>query len=913
LALIENISRLIAKSFDEAEEILTYKEQQRGRKTISRIQSNFLFNLKRLMLQYKSETVPELKTNLADGMQQVLNNLDQLRQEIPQEIIIYYDREKIGRKEKGPFLLKWLFKRRKPIKRKIQLQSMLLYGQRVLERKVIYEHLKEFGIGSYQLNSELQKLFNAINDSILACETALIKGQYDKQIFSNEKQKIEQRFEQIMELHEKNNRNLLNEIYLGINRIMQSISMDLNSIQANRLLKKKRKIARKQPVLHDKILDAAEYWQNNQQLISNFFIIDLHLKSIQNRIETMLERILAELMLHIDTNYKSRLEELTNELAGLDKDKQVKLTSSSLSDELANPEDLFTELHEDILTAFEELPDDLEIMSEESFQGIEQDQFNEVTTISVNLMRYMQIMVETELLEPLQHQIHELSIELQKTNDMYQEVVRFVKYNLSIADDSENAARESLTNVINSSRERLQKRLTFIEETQEKLKDGFELHIRQMFEKMNPVLVSRAVGELKHTIRSTESRKYLDKLKSLTEKTKTLVRNILVRLIYQRSESVLFAKKLSTDQAYQTGTGHILDTVKNFTPDISVERQLPFYYKQLFYGTRHLSKEFVIDRQFEMDQAAQAVYLYKQGFYGALLVLGERFAGKSTLSIAIAGRHFDKQKTYQLFPPEGGSIDPMEFKSRLGQILQYNGDYTEMFNALPQDSVLIIHDLELWWQRSIDGFKVIDELTSLINKNGAKCFFIINCNLDSYHFINRIRPVAETFIRALECQPFDAEDIQKAIMLRHQSSGLKFQLGNIREERLSNLRMARLFNAYFDISAGNIGYALHYWLSNIQKVTPDTLEIKTPVRASENALANLNTEWTVWLQQILLHKQLTPERLIQISSHTNEAVAEILYTLKRSGIIVEEHPAVLSINPYIQPLLVKRFREMDML
>ena len=326
-----------------------------------------------------------------------------------------------------------------------------------------------------------------------------------------------------------------------------------------------------------------------------------------------------------------------------------------------------------------------------------------------------------------------------------------------------------------------------------------------------------------------------------------------------------------------------------------------------------LSKEFLIERSFEIEQGSQALNLYRQGFHGALLILGERYAGKSTLSITIAQKHFDRAKIFQVYPPEGGSTEPEEFKKQISRTTQTQGNYDDIFNALPQNSVLIFHDLEMWWQRCVDGFKIIDQFTEIINTYGSKCFIIVNCASASYQLINKIKPISESFIRALECQPFDAEDIQQAILLRHRSSGLKFRIGNIEEERISNLRLARLFNSYFDISTGNIGYALHYWVSNIQNVNQNVIEMRPPVKIGDETLRNLQIEWIVWLQQFLLHKKLTPERLSQISGQSDSVIAGIIHTLKRSGIILEDTKDIYSINPFLQPLLVKRFREMDVL
>jgi hypothetical protein len=165
----------------------------------------------------------------------------------------------------------------------------------------------------------------------------------------------------------------------------------------------------------------------------------------------------------------------------------------------------------------------------------------------------------------------------------------------------------------------------------------------------------------------------------------------------------------------------------------------------------------------------------------------------------------------------------------------------------------------------------------------------------------------------LDCKPFDAEDIQKAILLRHKSSGLKFEIQSLSEDRFSNLKMARLFNAYFDISDGNIGCALHYWISNISGIRQDVLTMRRPEKISTEALNNLSVDWTIWLQQLILHKQLSLQRLEHISQLSDKAVHDIMHALKRSGIVVKEPTGFYSINPYIHSVLVKRLREIGML
>lgn len=906
IKLIDDFNNLISKSFKDSEEILSFKEARNSRKTINHVQSSFLFNLKKLILEFKNETIADQKEYLVSGIQLLLDGLENLHNTIPAEIIVYFDRKDTDKKH--------LFRSKKPVKRKIRLQSIFAYSRKVLERKVIYQHLRDFGISSYQLNSELQKLFNNMNDSILAYESAILNNSLNKKVFDEEKHKVEHRWDHIKYLLQSNFQGMLDELFLGLNHAMQSMSNDLSVPENKSKLNKKIKIVKKQAPLSAKIMAAPEYWKNNLELITNFFIEDLHLKSIRNRIETIIERMLAEIMLTIDTNYISPLNDFYDSLAKFNESVPEKVSWSPIQEDLINAQSIFSALSKDIQAALDELPEDLEVMAEESFQNLEKEQFNNVNTVSVNLHRYIDFITETDLIEPLQRFLNEKISDLARANDFAQEIVRFINYNLSLENDNPAVLKDTLTSIIVSAGERLHGRIKSLDDTRIDIQKYFHKQTNALFEKMNPILVTRAVGELKHTIRTKESLKYLDKIKSYPQKVKSVFKNILVRLVYQRSEGLLFAKKFGRlDESYQTGTGNILETIQNIAPSRTVERSLPFYYRQLFLNKRTLNKEFLIERPSEMDQAARAINLYQQGHHGALLIIGEPFSGKSTLSNTIAQKHFEKSKIYHLYPPDGGSAEIVVLKKQLSETLQTTGNIDEIFDNLTGKSVIILHDLEMWWQRSIEGFKVIDKLTELINKYSSKCFFIINCSRDSYHFINRIKPIEELFIRALECKSFDAEDIQEAILLRHQASGMKFQLETTPEERLSNLKMARLFNSYFDISKGNIGRALYYWLSNIQKVTQDTLEMRYPVKINMDVLNNLNKDWIVWLQQFILHKQLTIQRLMQISMQQEADILAILHTLKRSAIIVEDHNNILSINPYIQPVIVSRFREMGLL
>ena len=54
---------------------------------------------------------------------------------------------------------------------------------------------------------------------------------------------------------------------------------------------------------------------------------------------------------------------------------------------------------------------------------------------------------------------------------------------------------------------------------------------------------------------------------------------------------------------------------------------------------------------------------------------------------------------------------------------------------------------------------------------------------------------------------------------------------------------------------------MHYWISNIKKVQSNTLYIKTPTDIDDITIDKLDSGWLILLQQFMLHKRLTAERL----------------------------------------------------
>ena len=183
----------------------------------------------------------------------------------------------------------------------------------------------------------------------------------------------------------------------------------------------------------------------------------------------------------------------------------------------------------------------------------------------------------------------------------------------------------------------------------------------------------------------------------------------------------------------------------------------------------------------------------------------------------------------------------------------------------------------------------------------------------AFELMNRVKGLEHRFISVIQLSPFDSLDLQEMIIRRHRSSGLKFILKNKEEEAMSEFRLARLFNQYFDYSEGNPGVALQAWLSNIIKVSGDKIHIRLPNVPDASILEELEEDWKVLLVQVILNKRLTMEKIERIFMDDKDRANESVRSLVRSGLITERLDNLYVVNSYIEPYIVNNFKREGLL
>jgi len=152
------------------------------------------------------------------------------------------------------------------------------------------------------------------------------------------------------------------------------------------------------------------------------------------------------------------------------------------------------------------------------------------------------------------------------------------------------------------------------------------------------------------------------------------------------------------------------------------------------------------------------------------------------------------------------------------------------------------------------------------------------------------------------------------VMLRHRSTGLKFELQQTAEDELSAWKLAQLFNRFFDYSKGNVGVTLDAWISCIRGISGgNTLNIVPPTQSGSEVLDNLDEDWIVYIVQFMLHRNFSFTKLCRVMATSEEEVNRVLSALLRAGIVTEQAvlngQSIYTLHPYVEPHLVYKLKE----
>lgn len=372
-------------------------------------------------------------------------------------------------------------------------------------------------------------------------------------------------------------------------------------------------------------------------------------------------------------------------------------------------------------------------------------------------------------------------------------------------------------------------------------------------------------------------------------------------LLYRRSHGVLLAMKLRSVSERAAAHSELRGLVRSVTPSPQILAAVPPFYQQLFLARGAPGGPFRVHRSQADDAFATEA--------GLLVVAGEPGSGKTSRIQQIAAS-LSPPALVWVQQPKGGATSVREMDRALVHGSRWS-TATELLRQLVDGSLVVVDDLELWWERREGGLSAVEHLLSLIDEHGRRLRFIIGINEHAYAALDRLLPLTASASSVVRCDPFDAQELHQAIMRRHRSAGLRFELEGRDEESLGEWDLARLFSAHFDQSLGNVAAALRGWLAHIDAFDADaqTLRIRRPRAHDWSRLDELDGDAKTVLLQLILHREASRARLARVMRQPDRVLDSVVRGLTGAGVLTRHPSRGYAINPYLRHHIIAHFHQ----
>lgn len=380
----------------------------------------------------------------------------------------------------------------------------------------------------------------------------------------------------------------------------------------------------------------------------------------------------------------------------------------------------------------------------------------------------------------------------------------------------------------------------------------------------------------------------------LTRRTLAGLRDLGANAIYRRSAGIVYAQQARAARS-KTPQQTIRGLTARATISASVASTLPLYYRNLFIGQVNINESFFVGRDAKVKAGVDVVTGDRGSGLRTALVSGQRGAGKTTVCQQIASSA--KGDIHWVSAPPGGGSTGRELRTAFETSIGRNGSPAQLVGGLREGSVIVIDDLDLWWERRPGGLEAIDAMLDLISSTADRMAYVIAGSEPALRVLHELRPISRQIYAQLDCQPLTARGLEDVIMARHRTTGFGLKLGE--RDALGSWTRARLFNSHFDYARGNVGYALRSWMTHIDGFADDKLTVRMPVRLDWDAFDDLRAEHVALLVELALHKAASVAKLERLTGRPAAAIEDGVAELTAIGLVVQNRRKIAQLNPFV--------------
>ncbi|MGI6719251.1 MAG: amino acid permease [Bacteroidales bacterium] len=560
------------------------------------------------------------------------------------------------------------------------------------------------------------------------------------------------------------------------------------------------------------------------------------------------------------------------------------------------------DVHDKIMKQIQKLPDKITVIDNNSLSKYLSTVVESPNYINFSVSRLIDYLIqnnyEKEIRAIYNRMVQYCSESLEKQKTIFTQISVVEQYENLISDISTKINDEIIT---------LSKKVI---DTTKDINIAFEL----TYEKIQLETFIANAASTKNFAISTKISKDQSKLgKKKSEIIKNIKENF-TKFWYKKSESKLITQQMLKRDNDDEKLRRYMASLNKITMPVSVSRTLPYSYLQLFLSVQHYNKDLWVGKQKSINDFKILYEQYLRIKNGCIVINGDIGSGKSFFSYHVIKTVLPNSRIYTVKSVNGGSTSLNKFEvSFLRALESTNIDLNNAIIEAPKRSVFIIENIEQWWHRNIGGDKVINKLIELINRFSKDYLFLLNVNTLGAKSIKMTTDLGSVILGSVSLSPFNAEEIGRIILRRHNAGSFKFILDNVHENNLHSWNYAKLFSTYYNISNGNIKSALSLWISCIDRVDTDTIEIHTPKLPESIPWSLLTRQQIILLAQFAIHNSMSYERIFAITNKSISGTNSDLNTLLKYGLLEKQAENIFGINTVLYPFILKELQKLDII
>ncbi len=331
----------------------------------------------------------------------------------------------------------------------------------------------------------------------------------------------------------------------------------------------------------------------------------------------------------------------------------------------------------------------------------------------------------------------------------------------------------------------------------------------------------------------------------------------------------------------------------------SWDRDLPAIYRRLFRLAPVEEARFLVGREAELEGLAEACQRWRLGRPASVMVVGARGSGKTSLLNCAVSSLFQGAAVLR-----GQFSERITGREHLRQFLRVlldapdDGDPAARLAASRR--IVVIEEFERLYLRVMGGFEALREFLDIIHSSTGSTLWVLSVNETAFRYLDAVAGLSRFFSHRVNAMSVTQPVLTKAILQRHNLSGLRLEFAPLPPEdpRLSKARrflgleqdaQQLFFDALFQQSEGLFRAAFELWQECIERVETGVVHMRQPLVPNYRRLyAELTCDDHFTLKAVLQHGSLTVAEHAQVMCATPEESQRRLERLESLEILEPE-------------------------